>query len=242
MDIVPNLDEASRPLADAWQQTLQATRPEAAALLADLAAHSPPDLAHHFYDVLLEDPRASRFLSHDQVRLRLKPAMQRWLTQLLTATPASVAALVAAQRVIGDVHARVGIPVDLVTRGTRVLKQRLFERIVAKDLQLRPGLPSGVAAHARLANINHGRLVYLVDAPVWHAKLRLAEAQLLDAARSIGLKVTKVTVKTAAAPPPRSPAIDNRNGPHAVSAATHKGLRDALACLQDVPSKPKKQS
>lgn len=65
MDIVPNLDEASRPLADAWQQTLQATRPEAAALLADLAAHSPPDLAHHFYDVLLEDPRASRFLSHD---------------------------------------------------------------------------------------------------------------------------------------------------------------------------------
>jgi diguanylate cyclase len=132
VDIVPNLDEASRPLADAWQQTLQATRPEAAALLADLAAHSPPDLAHHFYDVLLEDPRASRFLSHDQVRLRLKPAMQRWLTQLLTATPASVAALVAAQRVIGDVHARVGIPVDLVTRGMRVLKQRLFERIVAQ--------------------------------------------------------------------------------------------------------------
>lgn len=131
MDIVPNLDEASRPLADAWQQTLQTTSPDAAALLADLAARSPPDLAHHFYDVLLEDPRASRFLSHDQVRLRLKPAMQRWLTQLLTATPDSIAALVAAQRVIGDVHARVGIPVDLVTRGTRVLKQRLFAQIVA---------------------------------------------------------------------------------------------------------------
>jgi hypothetical protein len=71
---------------------------------------------------------------------------------------------------------------------------------------------------------------------VWHAKVRLAEAQLIDAARSIGLKVTKVTVKTASAPPPRSPAIDNRNGPHAVSAATHKGLRDALACLRDVDS------
>ena len=131
MDIVPNLDEASRPLADAWQQTLQATSTDAATLLAELAARSPPDLAHHFYDVLLEDPRASRFLSHDQVRLRLKPAMQRWLTQLLTATPDSIAALVAAQRVIGDVHARVGVPVDLVTRGTRVLKQRLFAQIVA---------------------------------------------------------------------------------------------------------------
>ncbi|HBS62869.1 MAG TPA: diguanylate cyclase, partial [Stenotrophomonas sp.] len=132
MDNVPNLDEASRPLADAWQHTLQSTGAAAASLLCALAADSPPELAHHFYDVLLEDPRASRFLSHDQVRLRLKPAMQRWLCQLLTATPASIPALVAAQRVIGDVHARVGIPVDLVTRGARVLKQRLFERIVAQ--------------------------------------------------------------------------------------------------------------
>jgi hypothetical protein len=106
----------------------------------------------------------------------------------------------------------------------------------ALDRQLRPHLPPALATRCRLANVNGEHLVFLVDSPVWHAKLRLAEAQLIDAARSIGLKVTKVTVKTAAAPPPRSPAIDNRNGPHAVSAATHKGLRDALACLRDVDS------
>jgi hypothetical protein len=106
----------------------------------------------------------------------------------------------------------------------------------ALDRQLRPHLPPALATRCRLANVNGEHLVFLVDSPVWHAKLRLAEAQLIDAARSIGLKVTKVTVKTAAAPPPRSPAIDNRNGPHAVSAATHKGLRDALACLKDVDS------
>ena len=104
----------------------------------------------------------------------------------------------------------------------------------ALDRQLRPHLPPALATRCRLANVNGEHLVFLVDSPVWHAKLRLAEAQLIDAARSIGLKVTKVTVKTAAAPPPRSPAIDNRNGPHAVSAATHKGLRDALACLKDM--------
>ena len=104
----------------------------------------------------------------------------------------------------------------------------------ALDRQLRPHLPPALATRCRLANVNGEHLVFLVDSPVWHAKLRLAEAQLIDAARSIGLKVTKVTVKTAAAPPPRSPAIDNRNGPQAVSAATHKGLRDALACLKDV--------
>ena len=107
----------------------------------------------------------------------------------------------------------------------------------ALDRQLRPHLPPMLASRCRLANVNGEHLVFLVQSPVWHAKVRLAEAQLIDAARSIGLKVTKVTVKTASSTPPRSPAHDNGSGPHAVSAATHKGLRDALACLQDVESK-----
>ncbi|WP_445391406.1 DciA family protein [Stenotrophomonas maltophilia group sp. vghtpe118] len=112
----------------------------------------------------------------------------------------------------------------------------------ALDRQLRPQLPPPLRSRCRLANVDGEHLVFLVESPVWHAKLRLAEAQLLDAARSIGLKATRVTIKTASPTPTRSPALENRNGPHAVSAATHKGLRDALACLQDVPSKPKKRS
>lgn len=112
----------------------------------------------------------------------------------------------------------------------------------ALDRQLRPQLPPPLRSRCRLANVDGEHLVFLVESPVWHAKLRLAEAQLLDAARSIGLKATRVTIKTASPTPTHSPALDNRNGPHAVSAATHKGLRDALACLQDVPSKPKKRS
>ena len=112
----------------------------------------------------------------------------------------------------------------------------------ALDRQLRPQLPPPLRSRCRLANVDGEHLVFLVESPVWHAKLRLAEAQLLDAARSIGLKATRVTIKTASTTPSRSPAIDNQNGPHAVSAATHKGLRDALACLQDVPSKPRKRS
>ncbi|QXQ03212.1 DUF721 domain-containing protein [Stenotrophomonas indicatrix] len=112
----------------------------------------------------------------------------------------------------------------------------------ALDRQLRPQLPPPLRSRCRLANVDGEHLVFLVESPVWHAKLRLAEAQLLDAARSIGLKATKVTVKTASPTPTRSPTLDNRNGPHAVSAATHKGLRDALAALQDLPSKPKRET
>ena len=127
----PQLDEASQPLAQAWQQCLLLAGPAAAALLHAVAADAPPTLAQRFYEVLLQDTRARRFLSHEQVKQRLQPAMQRWLAQLLTTDADGIAATVAAQRVIGDVHARVGIPVDLVARGARVLKHELFIRLRA---------------------------------------------------------------------------------------------------------------
>lgn len=127
-----HLDDASQPLADAWQHSLQQTGPAATALLHHVASDAPPLLAQRFYDVLLDDARARRFLSHEQVKHRLQPAMQRWLVQLLTTDIGAVASGVAAQRVIGDVHARVGIPVDLVTRGARVLKHDLFARLQAQ--------------------------------------------------------------------------------------------------------------
>ncbi len=125
----PQLDDASQPLAEAWQHCLQQAGPAATALLHAAATDAPPALAQRFYEVLLQDGRARRFLSHDQVKQRLQPAMQRWLVQLLTTDADGIAATVASQRVIGDVHARVGIPVDLVTRGARVLKHELFVRL-----------------------------------------------------------------------------------------------------------------
>lgn len=103
----------------------------------------------------------------------------------------------------------------------------------ALDRQLRPHLPPMLSNRCRLANVDGEHLVFLVDSPVWHAKVRLAEQQLIDAARSIGLKATRVTVKTATAPVP-SPARNDPRSSHAVTTATHKGVRDALACLEDV--------
>ena len=103
----------------------------------------------------------------------------------------------------------------------------------ALDRQLRPHLPSALAGRCRLANVDGEHLVFLVESPVWHARLRLAEPGLLDAARSIGLTVTRVTIKTATAPL-YSPVQDQPRRTQAVSAATHKGLRDALDCLKDI--------
>ncbi|MGN0859757.1 MAG: diguanylate cyclase [Stenotrophomonas sp.] len=131
-------DELTAPLAQAWQAQLQATSAEAFALLDGLAHDTPQTLANHFYAVLMDDSRANRFLDHEQVRNRLQPAMQRWLNQVLGARPGQIAELLKQQSVIGDVHARVGIPVDLVLRGMRVIKLALVDEAVRRtdDLQL----------------------------------------------------------------------------------------------------------
>ncbi|PZU29779.1 MAG: diguanylate cyclase [Stenotrophomonas sp.] len=148
MNIVPAPppDTDSSALADAWKHSLDAAGTDASQILASLADAHAAELAAHFYKVMMNDARASRSMSHDQVRVRLQPAMQRWVKDLLRATPADVQQLIANQRVIGDVHARVGIPVDLVTRGTRVLKQRLFQLIGAQA-------GHGEAAHAAIASL-----------------------------------------------------------------------------------------
>ncbi|MBX9400041.1 DUF721 domain-containing protein [Lysobacter sp. BMK333-48F3] len=96
------------------------------------------------------------------------------------------------------------------------------------DRRLRPYLPPSLAAHARLANIERGRLVYVVDAPVWRAKLRLAAPELLDAARSIGLEVAEFVVKTTIPPPAAAPVRKAKP----MSATTQKALQAALASLK----------
>lgn len=105
----------------------------------------------------------------------------------------------------------------------------------ALDQRLRPALPPSLAAHARLANLDGGRLVYVVDAPVWRAKLRLAAPDIVDAARSLGLGVSELVVKATTTPihPPE------RASPKAtpMSAAARDALQAALASLKD-PGEP----
>lgn len=101
----------------------------------------------------------------------------------------------------------------------------------AVDQRLRPCLPPPLAAHARLANIDGDRLVFLVDSPVWHARLRLAAPGILDAARSLGLTVADIAIKTTTrplqAPPDARPAVAK------ISAAQREALQQALSTLRE---------
>ena len=70
----------------------------------------------------------------------------------------------------------------------------------ALDRRLQSCLPPGLAAQGRLANVDGDTLVYLVDSPVWNARLRMASPGLVDAARSVGLPVSQLVVRTASGP------------------------------------------
>jgi hypothetical protein len=105
------------------------------------------------------------------------------------------------------------------------------------DRRLNPHLPHPLAAHARLANFDNGRLVFVVDTPVWRAKLRLAAPELLNVARSIGLDATEVVVKMTTAPLAASTQPNRKATP--LSAAAQQALQAALASLNDTgPSDP----
>jgi len=101
----------------------------------------------------------------------------------------------------------------------------------AVEQRLRPHLPLSLAAHARFANVQGGKLVFVVDSPVWHARLRLASAELLDAARSIGLECNEVVVRTTTAPLRPEPPAARR--PRQMSPAALEALQAALDSLDD---------
>jgi hypothetical protein len=112
--------------------------------------------------------------------------------------------------------------------GQYLLRRALW--LDALDRQIRSLLPPTLAAHLRLGNVDRGRLVVLVESPVWHARVRLAATEVLDAARSIGLEVHELAVKTKTGPSPLRPndtaAMQSPMKP--LSAAAQEAMRAAL--------------
>ena len=81
-----------------------------------------------FYDALLAHEEARAFLHHSVVQERLSPSLRRWLIDLFAPeADGDEAGFVARQVKIGEVHARIKIPMHLVMAGAAVLKRRLAE-------------------------------------------------------------------------------------------------------------------
>ncbi|MGQ0801197.1 MAG: DciA family protein [Pseudomarimonas sp.] len=113
------------------------------------------------------------------------------------------------------------------------------------DRLLRQSLPAPLNQQCRLANVREDRLVFLVQTPIWKAKLRLHADTLLGAAAAAGLQVRSLTVKVATAGPvppgapphkPLSPAACDALRA-AASATDDPQLRERLLALASMAKK-----
>ena len=76
--------------------------------------------------------------------------------------------------------------------GPLIQRAQLLGRL---DQVLRQTLPPAMANQCRMANVDKDKLVFLVSAPVWKAKLRLMADALLDAAAAAGHPARALVVK-----------------------------------------------
>ncbi|EQB4723539.1 diguanylate cyclase [Enterobacter hormaechei] len=114
-----------------WVKLINETDPDVHRLATELARDNAMPLVAEFYRVVLADPSAAEFLTTEQVERQLQEALRRWLIDVLSCRVEQVEELMRAQQRAADVHARIGISVDLVEMGFRVLKKLLLPVITA---------------------------------------------------------------------------------------------------------------
>lgn len=120
----------SEPLIAAWWQMQQNELAQTLHWVQLLAHKHCDSLATHFYSEMLRDAEASRLLNHEQVRTRLHASMTRWVQSVLSVHErADLEAVVAQQIHVGQVHARLDVPVHLVLRGARSLKNAFVQHV-----------------------------------------------------------------------------------------------------------------
>lgn len=103
-------------------------------LVCDTVDQHAADLATLFYNYMEADKDAAPFLTHEVVTQRLHSSMQGWLRELFTMRQKDPKEIYKYQCHVGVVHARIQIPISLVLRGTRLLKQAITEQLVETSL------------------------------------------------------------------------------------------------------------
>lgn len=80
--------------------------------------------AQAFYRTFLDHPEASTFLNHTVVQTRLKQSLTNWLAHICE-EEIDDTLFQDRQRQIGDIHARLKIPIHLVLEGAAILKAEM---------------------------------------------------------------------------------------------------------------------
>lgn len=122
------------PSEGEWVQLTRSLSAPLASQLAQLIESEKDRLVRVFYERLLQNPDASPFLSQDVVHSRLQHSMRGWLRRLFVERTMDVDAFVAEQRKIGEVHARIQVPIHVVMQGARLLKNEIVLLLNKMDI------------------------------------------------------------------------------------------------------------
>ncbi|MBJ6135497.1 GGDEF domain-containing protein [Ochrobactrum sp. Q0168] len=112
-----------------WVELVSHLPEEQSMLLSDLVERHKQDFVEIFYSRLMQNREAAAFLSQTIVHDRLQHSLRDWLVHLLVSRPTDVAAFVQEQRKIGEVHARIQVPIHVVMQGARLLKNEIIRQL-----------------------------------------------------------------------------------------------------------------
>ncbi len=103
--------------------------------VSQLAAAHSEQIAEHFYQQMLENDAAMHFINHETVKNRLHKSMVHWLSTIFNypSNDEAIEKYISAQLKVGQVHARIDLPICLVNYGMFFIKNDL-EKILSSEL------------------------------------------------------------------------------------------------------------
>ena len=129
------LNDLSSMAHTQWTALLVDTAPTVVAKVAAIIGERKADFAAQFYEASLADSELAPFLPHELVSSQLHISLQKWLQELFqVADLAQITSAIMHQRHIGEVHARIHLPIHLMSRGINVLRRGIYTCLAASDL------------------------------------------------------------------------------------------------------------
>lgn len=105
-----------------WDSQLEQVSASVLQTVCALSQKHAMQLSQSFYAGMQDDETAAFFLGHAALRQRLEQSLQGWICRVFAIPGEPIAQRVAQQVHVGEMHARIDVPVHLVLRGGRNLK------------------------------------------------------------------------------------------------------------------------
>lgn len=101
------------------------TSPHVRIVVSEIIKRHSVDLVDQLYRVMVAQPDANFYLDHETVNAELRQSLNDWLAEMFQRDFKDIEAFSRRQMQLGWSYARIKVPEQLISRGTRELKQRI---------------------------------------------------------------------------------------------------------------------